>query len=600
MITHNRAREGCRGALLSVLGTDLMVPLRFRGDQFYCIDVFPWRQCLGFVCEYKKNLVTVKDLAPWPKDIEKSASTIKPSVTLPTVSSMLSGKDYEALLGGTYHEGWHRLRRGTTPKPKEIYRLLKPRWDGVPWKRHQRILLEFGNILEDIRIERLGIRDFPGTRDRLVEVHDLILNRESRTFDVELRRDSSKNFLVTALRAFRDLGLGYESEAHTRAWSHYQEASPEAVEFVLHGDFNKLLESAKVENDPSFQFWGALDGIKLLLKHLQEEKENPKVPDTLEFPTGIEDVESAITGRIKDVVRNRVIPDGEAPYCPYTEDGDSVVVYKRGFDSTGKISKAFSDGVSASTKIRAVLGRSFHDAVEMSSEGSFQGRELSERYLVDTAISVRHGIVPRTAFRTTEEDVDTSFAAVLMLDQSLSMGTKDGVKPSPGEMMLKTLASTSKALTDLQVPYEVIGFEGMIDDGVFRVMDGYHRVEPVRFHVYKTWGMTSADLKRTLGNMTFTGTTPTADALEFARAQLATRRERHKLIIVFTDGDPDPPQVPTVRYQLRTFKERVLGVGIGEGSKGVRKLFPRHVWSEDMNSYPQAVVKALKEMLRGT
>jgi hypothetical protein len=600
MIRRNLAKEGCKGALLSVLGPELMVPLRFRGDQFYCLDVFPWRQCLGLVCDYKKSLVTVKDLAQWPKDIEKTSASIKPSVTLPSISPTLTGEDYEALLGGTYHEGWHRLRRGTIPKPKEIYRLLKPRWGGIAWKKHQRVLLDFGNILEDIRIERLGLRDSPGTKSRLISVHDLILSRESRTYDRELSQERSRNFLVTALRAFRDQGLGYDSRAHTLAWDHYKEASPEAVEFVLHGKFNNLLESAKTETDPSFQFWGALEGIRILLDYLQEEENNPNVPETLEFSTMIEDVESAITGRIKDVIRGRKSPSGEAPYCPYTEDNDSVVVYKRGFDSTGKIGKAFTEGISASSKIRSALGRSFHDAVEVPSEGSFHGKELSERHLIETALSVRHGIVPRQAFRTTEEEMDTSFAAVLMVDQSTSMTQSDGNGVRPVDGMIKALASAAKALTDLQVPYMVVGFEGLIEDGVFRVMEGYHRVEPVRFHVYKNWTMTLADLKRTLSNMTFNGTTPTGDAIEFASSELQQRREIHKLIMIFTDGDPDPPQVPTVRYQLRTHKEIVIGVGIGQGSKGVRNLFPKHIWSEDIGSYPQEVVKSLKEILRGS
>ena len=95
-----------------------------------------------------------------------------------------------ALVGGAYHEAWHtRYSRRTTLKREEIEAPLNERWgkaDVKFWKFQHGVMLTWSNIIEDIRIERLGCARFPGALPKMEALQDLILKMEQEGFEKQM------------------------------------------------------------------------------------------------------------------------------------------------------------------------------------------------------------------------------------------------------------------------------------------------------------------------------------------------------------------------------------------------------------------------------
>ena len=178
-----------------------------------------------------------------------------------------------ALVGGAYHEAWHtRYSRRTTLKREEIEAPLNERWgkaDVKFWKFQHGVMLTWSNIIEDIRIERLGCARFPGALPKMEALQDLILKMEQEGFEKQM----PENLLLTMIGcAFRDIGLGYDTPRQQIALAFYERVCPEAVAFV-NGPLRPMLDKAinLPESADMEPIWMAMD-IALLLRDLAEEQ----------------------------------------------------------------------------------------------------------------------------------------------------------------------------------------------------------------------------------------------------------------------------------------------------------------------------------------
>ena len=178
-----------------------------------------------------------------------------------------------ALVGGAYHEAWHtRYSRRTTLRLEEIEAPLNERWgkaDVKFWKGQHGVMLTWSNIIEDIRIERLGCARFPGALPKMEALQDLILKMEQEGFEKQM----PENLLLTMIGcAFRDIGLGYDTPRQQIALAFYERVCPEAVAFV-NGPLRPMLDKAinLSESADMEPIWMAMD-IALLLRDLAEEQ----------------------------------------------------------------------------------------------------------------------------------------------------------------------------------------------------------------------------------------------------------------------------------------------------------------------------------------
>ena len=73
-----------------------------------------------------------------------------------------------------------------------------------------------------------------------------------------------------------------------------------------------------------------------------------------------------------------------------------------------------------------------------------------------------------------------------------------------------------------------------------------------------------------------TGGTPMADGVQFGMQALSDRPERHRVLFVLTDGEPDWEHRGVMRRQIRLAREagiEVVGIGIDSGCYGVTQTF---------------------------
>jgi hypothetical protein len=139
-------------------------------------------------------------------------------------------------------------------------------------------ILTWGNLIEDIRIERVMCREFPGAREKLESLQDLILLQEGQGNAGEGHKTLPKDDLRVVMGSFRDLGLGYQTSLQRAALEEYQTASPAAYRLVAEGDLKPLLDRAitMTKDDDLGHWWLALEVIAVLVKANQTSNQPPQ------------------------------------------------------------------------------------------------------------------------------------------------------------------------------------------------------------------------------------------------------------------------------------------------------------------------------------
>jgi hypothetical protein len=219
-----------------------------RGSMFMNIDRWTGRAFLNTLCNHLRwgNLIT--------PDVVRSAvsdanliTVAKPEIVVATVPDKVPGWLQRASVGGNYHEAWHTewsCRRDITfhevwPEVSRVGALLPP----DEWQRYFMMLLTWSNIVEDIRIERLGCRKYPGAGDKLANLQDLILRMEDEGRAAsEHAPTPGEDAMYVVTCAFRDLGLGYDTERGRKALARYAELSPEGLALVQSGPLRPFLD----------------------------------------------------------------------------------------------------------------------------------------------------------------------------------------------------------------------------------------------------------------------------------------------------------------------------------------------------------------------
>jgi len=128
--------------------------------------------------------------------------------------------------------------------------------------------MTWSNIIEDIRIERIGCREFPGSPQKMEALQDLILQMEIKGQEAGGHRstDSSSEFVSVVMGAFRDLGLGYQTSLQRQVFEKYQVRSLEGWKLVAEGKLRPLLDRAIAldKKDDMESLWIAMEVLAVL------------------------------------------------------------------------------------------------------------------------------------------------------------------------------------------------------------------------------------------------------------------------------------------------------------------------------------------------
>ena len=263
----------------------------------------------------------------------------------------------------------------------------------------------------------------------------------------------------------------------------------------------------------------------------------------------------------------------------------------------------------------AIMGRFRRKFLEARRPKTFHGvkfgRGLSERRLVDTMVEIKSGIRPTRPEYTTHKGRDVSLALAVVADQSGSMWSRK-------ERCATAMLAFADAFERLGSPVMCCGIRdtrsysgNSENEDVDLTVPGddvsdlrYSRGgnDHVIYDVFKDWDE-SLRHKRVVSRFAAYkagGGTPLSDGVAFALESISHRPERHRVIIVLTDGRPRNHR--TMNYLVRKAREAgigVVGVGIGSGmEKDIAELYPdHHVAVENLNDLAPEVVKQIESIV---
>ena len=248
IVDGERYKRTHRASVIGILG-DAAPPVISKGSQFYNLDRWTLRYFTTEMCQWAQDnpgCIPTKDvIQTWTKTANDTRAPQK-CIVIANTPDKLPLRTALALTGGGYHEALHTyLSCKRYLRAEEMVSLVVPRWALVKdWSKYHKALMEWYNIIEDIRIERRGREEFEGTFVPLCDLQDFILDLEAKG-ETDIRDYGGKvPSLSVIVKSFRDVGLGYNTDKQVVALDKYRKEHPKAVDLVLDGPLSPYLKEA--------------------------------------------------------------------------------------------------------------------------------------------------------------------------------------------------------------------------------------------------------------------------------------------------------------------------------------------------------------------
>ncbi len=229
-------------AVIGVLG-DRAPRVSSRGSRFYNVDRWTVRVFVREMCKWahenKECIPTRTEIKAWVTTANNETVAYR-EIVIANTPNKLKLRTALALTGGAYHEAFHTYYSCLRSlNVDEMARMVLPRWSRVPdWSLYYKLLQSWNNIVEDVRIERHGRVNFPGSFTKLCDLQDFILAQEAKGIDnarAHGKVKAGRGALSVITATFRDVGLGYSTDNQREALAKYKAEAPEAVAFVIGG-----------------------------------------------------------------------------------------------------------------------------------------------------------------------------------------------------------------------------------------------------------------------------------------------------------------------------------------------------------------------------
>lgn len=226
------------------------------------------------------------------------------------------------------------------------------------------------------------------------------------------------------------------------------------------------------------------------------------------------------------------------------------------------------------------------------------------------AIPLPGGMVDDRVFRRKHESTSKDVAVELVVDCS---GSMSGSKIHVATQAAFALAST---LERIGIPSEVIAFTtgeaacanwDDVEEMQGKIGKRLSRAETLYMPILKGFNeRLSTEVKKRFGwlpNSSVMASNVDGESVEIAAMRLLARREKGKVMIVLSDGQPAASgsaaalQAHLKRTVDRIAKRGVQIVGIGIQSDAVRSYYPKSIVLNDVNELPSVVMKELRGMI---
>lgn len=209
----------------------------------------------------------------------------------------------------------------------------------------------------------------------------------------------------------------------------------------------------------------------------------------------------------------------------------------------------------------------------------------------------------RTPFKDFRKTETTNVAVELLIDMSGSMMDKIQTAKMAAIAM-------SEALKGLDISFEVTGFNSISDSRMaefsrtFKSDKRFNRFnEILDLHIFKSFDNPSL---LGLDKIHANSQNPDGECVAWAAKRLALRKEKRKILIVFSDGQPATGEGGHRRLctDLKKkidliIKSGIEVVGIGIETDAVKSFYPDYLVLSDVAELPKAGMRTLSRLIQG-
>lgn len=330
-----------------------------------------------------------------------------------------------------------------------------------------------------------------------------------------------------------------------------------------------------------------------LINQIKDDLAKGKGSDLLDNNSAME---QAIADKIDELVSD--CNYGEYPYIEGDTSQDEIKIVRESGGSKS-VAQGLLDQVREQTNYLRSSLRQMVRAMEHTAtlHGTRKGNFMSNRTMVDTVLSMKNNRMPQRAFYNTEDQVDTSIACAICLDESGSMS-------GDLEVATRMLMALTEPLDSIGAKVLAYGFRDCYPNGRLGHPSASHRAQEgskIIYDVFKSWNERFTTVKGRFAHTRADGSTPMADGIQFGFDNLKGRTEKHRILFVLTDGEPNYGHAKVIQWQIRKAKEmgiHIVGIGWGRGGSGVKTLYPDNVWCQNVEDVPSALVAKLRTLLK--
>ena len=262
----------------AVLGANVR-KVTSRGSAFVNHDTWTGRCFVAAMCKWAQanpNVVpTSMEVGLWVNEAN-GAYVHNPGIAIAQTPDDLPIGTRDALVGGAYHEAWHtQYSRRKFISYNAVAAPVLTRWSLLTqgsWADLASKVLEWSNIIEDIRIERVGCKAYPGALPRMEALQDLILKQESEGLASARAHGIKVHKALNGVTCyFRDIGLGYTTLAQKTALKGYDGQGVMFVETVLRSQLDAAM-NLKAKDDLDC-LWLAMEVVAAIVNASQGKDE---------------------------------------------------------------------------------------------------------------------------------------------------------------------------------------------------------------------------------------------------------------------------------------------------------------------------------------
>lgn len=472
------------------------------------------------------------------------------------------------------------------------------------------------NIIEDAYIERRMGSDYPGARQHLADLRDLIQGETER-----------KIATGQETAALTKIGHALMNHAHERG---HLDFTTDADVGALYVELLPLFERAP-KCMSSRECLRLAKRIYAKLRGIAEGESTQGDEGSVPSPEAMEIAAQCVQGRDEDEPVldiesriNRMYEEhavavgrpgerentGPSEYLVYTTEHDREITFTP---------EERSEMASTYAAIRSHV-QSYVGAIARRLELDLAS--VRDAYLVGGQRKGRRLDAPRVGawllggedsrfYKRYQQDEGLDTAVTLLMDMSGSMGvaSKTGTAvTSKSDLARITASAFHEALTRAEIPHEVLGFDSgstrsQIDVCSIPNADIYSRITEIcDRYVLVPFGQSDG---RAIAHINGRNSNRDGESVLWAAKRLAKRPERRHVLIVCSDGQPRGARYHrTEKEYLKQVVRQVIESGIevyaiGVQSTAVEDYYPTHAVLEDADELPGMILRVLSKALMG-